>query len=130
MVKTRTLSDAMNMTPEKLAFINGEVTTPKAGKTEKSIDVSLSEEQTGSAGETTHRAPRRSPRRVTQEPPNANQVLDQVLVPVTIRLPHRTAQTLRRAYLEQRLNHAKPDTAQDIVKEALRAWLETAGYLD
>ena len=57
-------------------------------------------------------------------------MLDQVLVPVTIRLPHRTAQALRRAYLEQRLKHAKPDTQQEIVAEALGDWLRGHEFLE
>jgi hypothetical protein len=56
--------------------------------------------------------------------------LDQVLVPVTIRLPHRTAQALKRAHLEQKLKYLKPDTLQGIGGEALADWLTKAGYLD
>ncbi|BBO34268.1 hypothetical protein PLANPX_3880 [Lacipirellula parvula] len=53
-----------------------------------------------------------------------------MLVPVTIRLPRRTAQALRRAHLEQRLKDAKPDTQQEIAEEALADWLAKYGYLD
>lgn len=49
---------------------------------------------------------------------------------MTIRLPHRTAQVLPRAYLEQRLKHAKPDTLQEIVEEAIGDWLGQQGFLD
>jgi hypothetical protein len=52
------------------------------------------------------------------------------LVPVTIRLHHRTSQLLKRAYLEQKLKHAKPDTLQEIGEEAIADWLFRAGYLD
>jgi len=61
--------------------------------------------------------------------PEASDLLDQVLVPVTVRLPHRMAQALRRAHLEQRLKHAKPDTQQEIVEEALGDWLLRQGFL-
>jgi hypothetical protein len=52
------------------------------------------------------------------------------LVPVPLRLQHRTAQALRRAYLEQKLKHAKPDTLQDIGEDAIADWLTKSGYLD
>jgi hypothetical protein len=40
------------------------------------------------------------------------------------------AQALKRAYLEQRLKHAKPDTQQEIVEEALGEWLSQQGFLE
>lgn len=76
------------------------------------------------------RAVRRQSRGRSDSAPEASEVLDQVLVPVTFRLHHRVAQALRRAHLEQRVNHAKPDTRQEIVDEALTAWLTKYGYLD
>jgi hypothetical protein len=39
------------------------------------------------------------------------------------------AQALRRAHLEQRLKHAKPDTQQEIVEEALGDWLSKHEFL-
>ncbi len=125
----------MNMTPEKLAFIGGQSETatlppemPTAKTEERSIEVAISKEA-DSSRESPARASRRSGRRIHQETPGASEVLDQVLVPVTIRLPHRMAQSLRRAYLEQRLKHAKPDTQQEIVEEALGDWLSRQGFL-
>lgn len=127
MAERRSLGAAMEITPEKLAFIKGEA-APKASapvpKTEeKTIDIAVPAKQAESVREPAPRAARRSNRRSSGEAPGASEVLDQVLVPVTIRLPHRTAQALRRAYLEQRLKHARPDTQQEIVEEALVDWL-------
>ncbi len=128
----------MDMTPEKLAFIKGQsqaapnsqAATSLAKVEEKTIEVAVSKKVTESERELSPRSSRRTNRRAIQETRGASEVLDQVLVPVTIRLPHRTAQALRRAYLEQRLKHAKPDTQQEIVEEALGDWLRGHGFLD
>jgi hypothetical protein len=127
----------MDMTPEKLAFIKGQsknapsptVASPAKAE-EKTIEVEVSSKETPVVNESVPTRTRRSARRSNQETPGASEVLDQVLVPVTIRLPHRMAQTLRRAHLEQRLKHAKPDTQQDIVEEALGDWLSRQGFLE
>lgn len=128
----------MDMTPEKLAFIKGKsqaaavasVAAPVTKVEEKTIEVSVTKKDTKSERELTPRLTRRTARRPTKDTPGASEVLDQVLVPVTIRLPHRTAQALRRAYLEQRLKHAKPDTQQEIVEEALGDWLRGHEFLE
>jgi len=131
----------MEMTPEKLAFIKGqpvkearlaptELLTAK-GTAEKLIELESATAETESQKEPRSRSARRSTRsRSSQEMPDASELLDQVLVPVTIRLPHRTAQALRRAYLEQRLKHAKPDTQQEIVEEAVGDWLVRLGFVE
>ncbi len=128
----------MTMTPEKLAFIQGEATkstppTPAAVAEKpivaRTIDVEL--RQSEAPRESRTRSTRRASRgRSGQDQPEASDLLDQVLVPVTIRLQHRTAQALRRAYLEQRLKHAKPDTQQEIVEEAIGDWLSIHRYMD
>ncbi len=128
----------MDMTPEKLAFIKGQsqaaanpqAATPVAKVQEKTIEVAVTKKDTESEREPAARSTRRTAKRPTQETPGASEVLDRVLVPVTIRLLHRTAQALRRAYLEQRLKHAKPDTQQEIVEEALGDWLLRQGFLE
>ena len=133
MADRKSLVDAM--TPEKIAFIRG--STGKQAKMaqaqggpktlEKTIELkeTLSTEETDSSP-----LRRRSRARTKQEQPQASEILDQVLVPVPLRLQHRTAQALRRAYLEQKLKHAKPDTLQDIGEEAIADWLMKSGYLD
>lgn len=127
----------MNMTPEKVAFIQGQATKSAvpaaiavadipAGAKTVDVEPPLAEV----TRESRPRSVRRTSRaRVGQEMPEASDILDQVLVPVTIRLQHRTAQALRRAYLEQRLRHAKPDTQQEIVEEAIGDWLSRQGFL-
>lgn len=130
----------MEMTPEKLAFIKGqpvkepkleplESSTPK-GTVEKTIELEAAKTEPETSREPRSKTGRRPTRsRSDQEGPGASELLDQVLVPVTIRLQHRTAQALRRAHLEQRLKHAKPDTQQEIVEEALGEWLTRLGFL-
>lgn len=129
------------MTPEKRAFIAGQskatqsatVTSPakvEADAEQKVIEVEVTPKENLLASDAAPPRTRRSARRSSQETRGASEVLDQLLVPVTIRLPHRTAQALRRAYLEQRLKHAKPDTQQDIVEEALGDWLSRQGFLE
>jgi hypothetical protein len=130
----------MEMTPEKLAFIkrgseapNQTATKPGAATSvlsEKTIDVSTPQAEAESAKESKPRGPRRTSSRSRQDAPESNEILDQVLVPVTIRLPHRIAHALKRAYLEQRLKYAKPDTQQEIAEEALTDWLTKSGYLE
>ncbi len=129
----------MEMSPAKLAFIKrgGEANQaetpdePAAAAAVKTIDVEPSQPRPDAAREQRPRATRRSARqRSSHESPEASEVLDQVLVPITIRLPHRTAQALRRAHLEQRLKHAKPDTQQEMVEEAILDWLSKHAFLE
>jgi len=147
----------MTLSPEKLAFIQGgaerpaEATRkergpgrpPKATTIEMQLPNQLDASKVASteephsqtpspgafndSGETERKRKRRSPSR--SEAPAASEVLSLVLVPLTTRLQHKTAQALRRAYLEQRLQHMKPDTQQEIVEEALLDWLERNDYL-
>lgn len=139
MGERRTIGAAMEMTPEKLAFIKGvdnargataAPSKPSKQSEEKTIEVDVSPAEATSLSETKPRASRRTNRRTGTEMPAASEMLDQVLVPVTIRVPRRTAQALRRAYLEQRLRQAKPDTQQQIAEEALEDWLMRNGYLN
>lgn len=133
MAERRTLGDAM--TPEKIAFIQG-----SAGKQGKALRAeekpqapakTIELNERASSGETEAGSSRRRSRgRAREAQPQASEILDQVLVPVTLRLQHRTAQALKRAYLEQKLKHAKPDTLQEIGEEALSDWLAGNGYLD
>jgi len=124
MAERRTLGDAM--TPEKIAFIrNKDEKAPQVQ--EKTVEL-----RDPAPSEQTEAIPSRSRSRGRARPvePQARELLDQVLVPVTMRLQHRTAQALKRAYLEQKLKHLRPDTLQQIGEEALVDWLIKAGYLD
>ncbi len=130
----------MEMTPAKVAFIKGQemketkataVETPTSNlPLEKMVEPEKLSAASEEPKEARSRPSRRASRRSGSEAPEAREVLDQVLVPVTVRVPHRMAQALRRAHLEQRLKHAKPDTQQEIVEEALGDWLIRQGFLE
>jgi len=60
----------------------------------------------------------------------APSLLGAVLVPLTTRLQPKTADALRRAYLEQKLRRQQPATQQEIVEAALVEWLNSHGYLE
>lgn len=127
----------MTLSPDKLAFIRkgseaGMETLkekPEASEPEKTID--LGEERPEPAVEGTRPQRRRSrARSAVQEEPEANEILDRMLVPVTIRLQNRTAQSLKRASLERELQRVRPHKVQDIAEEAIAEWLTKSGYLD
>lgn len=125
----------MEMTPEKVAFIKGEVKAETlqlamAKTEEKTIDIEPLQRQVDAVKDPAPRTTRRPSRRTASGTPDVSEVLDQVLVPKTFRIPHRTAEALTRVYLERKLNHVKPDTAQEIVEEALTDWLAKHRYLD
>lgn len=54
---------------------------------------------------------------------------EDLLVPVTFRLPENIADNLLRASLTRKLGKKEPHTKQDIAAEALKEWLEKEGYL-
>lgn len=127
MAERRTLGDALTLTPDKLAFIQGEESTPESPRRgrkplTKTIDLSPVEEKPAPDEPPRIRRPQS---RQNSEPaiPNAHDVLNEVLVPLTTRLPHRLVQSLRRLCLEQRLHHAKPDSIQEIIETCIEDWL-------
>jgi hypothetical protein len=137
MAERRSLGDAMAMSPEKLAFIKQQpvaTTQPPiaapAAEPEKTIELETTALEEKPAKPVQAKTPRVQGRGkpIREELLSATEMLDQVLVPVTIRLQHRTSEALRRAYLQQRLNRAKPDTQQDIVEAAVTAWLADNGF--
>lgn len=132
MAERRSIGNAITMTPEKLAFIQGSTAREKPAETrpvpeEPKIDPPPAAID---AEELKTRSGRRQSRGRSGRVPDAGEVLNQMLVPITIRLQHRVAQALRRAHLEQRLNNLKPDTQQEIVDEALITLLTKWGYLE
>jgi hypothetical protein len=142
MAERKSLAEAMTMSPEKLAFIKqGTVglvqpTHPEPKAQPDSPPMAIEPEIAGTGAEQAIETgiktakPQSRARASRRDEPNANEILDQLLVPVTIRLQHRTSQALRRAYLEQRLKHAKPDTQQEIVEMAIVEWLSKHGFLE
>lgn len=133
MVERRSLGQAIDITPEKLAFIQGQdkkETSKAETPQEKTVELERKSASSARPSEPTQKTMRRTRNRASSLAPTSDQILDQVLVPVTIRLQHRTSQALKRAYLEQRLHHSKPDTQQEIVEEAVSDWLQKQGFLD
>jgi hypothetical protein len=125
MVERRSLGDALSMSPETVAFINGGDEKSAGGtdsKTTRTIELPKSEGAADkeSSGRSPSKRQRLQPRSGV---PSADDVLDQVLVPLNTRLPHGLSNALRRVCLEQRLSHAKPDSIQEIVEMAIEEWL-------
>jgi hypothetical protein len=125
----------MEMTPAKAAFISGKPVeaakeairiVPEKAKLEP-IEVP----NDGDGEESPKAAPAQRKRKGEGTSIDAhNSFVGELLVSLTTRIQPRTANALRRAHLEQELRHAKPDTQQDIIEEALAAWLTRHGYLE
>lgn len=129
MAERRSIGDALALSTEKLAFIQGQESRPaqeppRRGRKPRTKTIDLSPVEEKSEPDETPRIRRpRSRHDPEQNIPNANDVLNEVLVPLTTRLPHRLMQSLRRTCLEQRLQHAKPDSIQEIIETSLEDWL-------
>ena len=144
MAKHRSLSNAL-LSPETMAFIKGQ----EANQADTVADmqppiqsdavvvpvVELVAESSPTLPETqpvTKPSVKRSqpiqddstPRR-TMTPAN-----DDYLVAITTRLQARTADALRRAYLEQKLSRCEPATQQEIIELAVQQWLRKNSFLD
>lgn len=146
MVKLRrSLSAAMSVSPEALAFIEGAKPAPgiaqsePIAKAEEGSDaqetiqneptpLTLAAPPTTSSSTSSKRRPR-AQRLQTQEPEMPLGMAG-LLVPLTTRVSPRVAASLKRAGLEQKLRGKKPSTVQEIVENALESWLYEAGYLD
>jgi len=112
----RSMADAM-LSPEKVAFIRGEVHKSSGGET---LEERRSESITNKAQSV----------RVTEVLSEEAGEAPPVLVPLTTRLHPEVADALRRANLEQRLKRRNPQTVQEIVELSLRTWLSKAGFLE
>lgn len=136
MAERRSINEALNLTPEKLAFIKQDPRLEAVKEQDvKTIDLQQSEEIKESRQEKpepveasdSKAAPRRQRRRTKRA---ATQALlsGSALVPLTTRLQPETADALRRVYLERKLDGFNT-TQQEIIEEALQAWLVNEGYL-
>ena len=143
----RSLGDALAMTPDKLAFIQGANAAQEAKPTQ-TVELpkaeSLHEEpiapteviEAERAEVQSERPAARSPRKQSRERDysefndEAMLSMANLLVPLTTRLQPRTAAALKRAGLEQKLRGRKPSTVQEIAEEAIQLWLRNAKYLD
>jgi hypothetical protein len=131
MADKRSLGEALALTPKELAFIQG--SDEKAGngstrpvrKETRTIDLPLSEAADMETELEPSRPRERQKRQRAAETAFSigGDALDKMLVPLTTRLPHGLVQSLRRMCLEQRLQHAKPDSIQEVVQTALEHWL-------
>ncbi len=150
MANRRSLGDALTMTPDKMAFIQG---TPAQPAAEKPISIvttpapvspseegeergeepteSFSSPRSDSPSRPQSRRSRRRSSRPEREPPDDSLLLGManLLVPLTTRLQPATAAALKRAGLEQRLRGAQPATVQQIVEIAVAEWLQEHDYL-
>ena len=143
----RSLGDALAMTPDKLAFIQGANAAQEAKPTQtvelpKAVSVTeepiaLTEVVEAERTEVQSERPAaRSQRKQSRERDysefndEAMLSMANLLVPLTTRLQPRTAAALKRAGLEQKLRGRKPSTVQEIAEEAIQLWLRNAKYLD
>ena len=152
MTQRRSLTDALELTPDKLAFINGlpsDKRNPTVDRDHSPIILPALEAEQGTVvGENVNlkddvafEPPRIQRRRksataysaatINKAPENhgAGMTLGNVLVALTTRLDQETALALKRASLEQRLRGLSPATVQEIVKQSVTYWLQSYGYL-
>ena len=149
MANRRSLGDALALTPDKVAFIQG--ATAKAATVvaepvveipveaaEPVVAVAVQDVEEGreeprvfrSSNRTQNR--RASGRRTDNRPTESDmQMLGManLLVPLTTRLQPSTAAALKRAVLEQKLRGQNPATVQEIVEIAVSEWLEQNRFL-
>lgn len=141
MADRRTLGVALEMTPEKRAFIQGGVT--EAPKNQPAAKPTVEEEAPpDTVGDDDLEAPvaptrparrARSRRQVRAPLPQADRALlglENLWIPLTTRLQPATAAALKRAGLEQKLRGQSPNTVQEIAEEAIQEWLRNCGYLE
>lgn len=152
MANRRSLGDAITMTPDKMAFIQGakstpEVPTPVITKPMAAASAPVhavanpdqheADRPEDSAISRTVELPRAHARRTRgrnrSERESSEQTLPlgtaNLMAPITTRLRPATAAALKRAGLEQRLRGAEPATVQEIVEIAVAEWLEQHDYL-
>ncbi len=143
MPERRSLSNALELTPEKMAFIEGRATGQPAPTSPRSPTRVASSptvpapspaerhpEEPPDDGAVPNQRPRRMSRPPRQVEDDSTPLVDHLLVPVTTRLHPRTANALRRAHLEQKLARRKPATQQEIVEAALSDWLARKGFIE
>jgi hypothetical protein len=143
MAKHRSLSNAL-LSPEKMAFIKGQESNQPDTTADvqppiqsDAVVVPVVESTAGTSPKQPDIEPatRSSvwPSRPVQDNPISDTATapanDDYLVAITTRLQVRTADALRRAHLEQKLNRREPATQQEIIELAVHQWLRQYGYL-
>lgn len=146
MVKVRrSLSAAMSVSPEALAFIGGgqvaptvspepqpvrletQLENPAEERATESVNLAIAPVQPSATGPSRQKRRAHRPQAAQPEVPLG---MAGLLVPLTTRVSPKIAASLKRAGLEQRLHGRKPATVQEIVENALESWLYEAGYID
>jgi hypothetical protein len=135
MKEKRSLSNALEMTPEKLRFIAAQPPAAVAAPQASERPSSEPESDTAVALATEQRMLPKALRKRGRVERAANKVeepslLPEPWVPLNTRLRPRTSDLLRRAYLEHKLKRIRPATQQEIVDAAVSAWLTENGFLD
>lgn len=103
---------ATTMTPEKIAFIEDarvqrvQQSEPISPKSPPSTDIAPS-----------------------LKPDSPPEIIGETLVPLTTRLSRATANALKRAHLQRKLQGQPLNTQQEIVEVAVTDWLRSHGYL-
>ena len=144
MANRKSMTDAWTLNPEKIAFIHGGAKGANESGSEpvatKVVEVPTALEETSRPVSESAPAPAlrrgRKPKTASQRvEPSADfsvhpsfEGYQAVWVPLTTRLSPATAEGLRRAALELRLQRRKPHTQQEIVEAAIRHWLKTNGF--
>mgnify|MGYP001817082678 CR=1 FL=1 len=131
---SRSIDKALELTPEATTFIRGDTNSSVANSGYvAAYDRAAPAKKRKRVGHNSVRTKRRqandSPScRQVPQPAEHTTLPAGILVPVTTRLSLTTADALRRACLEQKLQRKSPSTQQEIVDAALRAWLVDNGY--
>jgi len=147
MTQRRSLTDALELTPDKMAFIkgsSGDQTSPAEVPDNSPLiaeEGAFPAEDSNPTGDVVFESARsersrkpataRSAVTINKAPKNygAGMTLGNVLIPLTTRLHPETALALKRASLEQRLRGFSPATVQEIVEQSVTHWLQKHGYL-
>jgi hypothetical protein len=144
MVNRKSMNDALTLNPEKLAFIHDGGKATNQIRSElvltKAIELPTASEETTQSRPESPSVPTarrgRKPRTASQGVESSADYSEHssferyqsIWVPLTTRLSPATAEGLRRAALELRLQRRKPHTQQEIVESAIRHWLKTNGF--
>ncbi len=129
MAERRSMTQALAMSPEKLTFIRGASATHDAVTAQAHPAEQIPPHAENAAGptlvpDTSNRDESNRPILAHPAPPSS-----EPLVPLTTRLSASTAESLRRAHLEQKLHRRVPATQQEIVEEAVVEWLISRQFL-
>ncbi len=135
MTPRRSLGNALELTADKLAFIQQGSPSAVQERGGEGRDRERGNEVDSSRPEvSTMKSLDRDRTTAVETPWSASpetrpSLIGGVLVPVTTRVRLETANALRRAYLEQKLAQRTPATQQEIIEEALTAWLRQHRFL-